>query len=176
MNWRSALIGAVVVIPLLVILALGFGQDPHEVPSVLEGKPAPAFELATVDGKPMRLEEFRGKPVVINFWSTWCRPCKLEHGLLQQSARMYGERVQFVGIVYQDELEAVRRYLQAGGEAYPQLMDSGSKVAIDYGVAGVPESFFIDATGVIRHKQAGVLTPDVLRGTLDRLLSEGAQG
>lgn len=176
MNWRSAILGAVLVVPLLVVLALGFGQDPHEVPSVLEGQPAPAFALTTVDGTPLSLAALRGKPVVLNFWATWCRPCKLEHGLLQQSARMYGDRVQFVGIVYQDELDAVRGYLKEGGDAYPQLMDQGSKIAIDYGVAGVPESFFIDAQGNIRRKQAGVLTPDVLHSTLDQLLGEGAQG
>jgi len=176
MSWRAVIIGSLIVVPLVVILALGFGQDPHEVPSVLEGKPAPAFSLTTVDGEPISLEAMRGKPVVVNFWSTWCQPCKIEHGLLQQSARLYSGRVQFVGIVYQDEPAAVRRYLATYDQAYPQLLDDGSKVAIDYGVAGVPESFIIDAQGTIVKKQAGVLTPDVLRGTLERLLAGGAQG
>jgi cytochrome c biogenesis protein CcmG/thiol:disulfide interchange protein DsbE len=170
-KWRNVLIVAAVVVPLLVLLALGFRFDPHEVPSVLPGRPAPACALTDLEGAPQTLARLRGRPVVLNFWSTWCVPCEAEHHLLQSAARAYGDRVHFVGVVYQDEPEATRRYLARNGSAYLQLLDPGSRCSIDYGVAGVPETFFIDAGGVVRHKQAGPVTAAILRASIEPLLA-----
>ncbi len=175
MKWSNVIIVVAVVSVLVVLLAVGFRFDPRAVPSVLEGQPAPACELVDLDGTPVQLQQFRGRPVVVNFWSTWCVPCKTEHLILQNTAKHYGERVQFLGIVYQDEEAAARDYLKKRGMAYPQMLDPGSKCSIDYGVAGVPESFFIDATGVIRHKEAGPLSGAAIAAVLDPLVVGGVR-
>jgi cytochrome c biogenesis protein CcmG/thiol:disulfide interchange protein DsbE len=175
MNWRNAAIAGLLTLPLIVVLASGFGVDPHAVPNLLLHKPAPAFELTSVEGKPLSLENFSGKPLLLNFWSTWCEPCKAEHEMLQQAAKYYGDQVQFLGIVYQDEADAVTRYLKARSNNYPQAMDPGSRVAMDFGVAGVPESFIIDAQGQVAFKQAGVITGPIIQKTIDPLLGKVAQ-
>lgn len=171
MNWRLAFVVGLIVIPLIWVLAMGFGRNPHAVPSVLENRPAPLFTLQALEGEPMSLAALRGRPVVINFWSSWCEPCKIEHQALQAAARAYGDKVQFVGIVYQDSVEAARRYLSARGNTFPQLLDPDSRIAIDYGVAGVPESFFLDAGGTIRKKHAGALGFADIRAAVDPLLA-----
>ncbi len=177
MNWKLSLLVALVVLPLVALLAFGFGRDPREVPFVLAGKPAPAFSLQRADGEgTVSLAELRGKPLLINFWSTWCIPCKSEHAALLQAARFYKGRVNFLGIIYQDSADAVRAQLKRAGSAYPHVLDPDSSVAIDYGVAGVPESFFIDAKGNIRAKQAGALTASMLHEGLDALLADAESG
>jgi cytochrome c biogenesis protein CcmG/thiol:disulfide interchange protein DsbE len=174
MNWRVAGIVALLVLPLLWVLGWGFGHDPHAVPSVLESRPAPAFTLQSLDGKSVSLAGLRGRPVVINFWASWCEPCAVEHGALQAMAKAYDGRVQFLGIVYQDTAENAAQYLKSQGNAFPQLLDPDTRVAIDYGIAGVPESFVIDAQGVIRKKFVGVLNPGDLSAVLDPLLTGSA--
>jgi cytochrome c biogenesis protein CcmG, thiol:disulfide interchange protein DsbE len=163
LNRKVLLAGLVVVLPLLGILVVNLGRDPHAIRSPLVGKPAPAFELPQVGGGgPVSLADLRGKPVVVNFWATWCIPCLEEHNTLQEGARRLGPGVQFVGIVYEDEEALALRYLRQRGSAYPSLMDEGGRAAIAYGVAGVPETYFIDATGTVVSKYAGPLDPDRL--------------
>jgi cytochrome c biogenesis protein CcmG/thiol:disulfide interchange protein DsbE len=172
MNWRNAIIAALLVVPLLILLAVGFGHDPRAVPSVLTGRAAPDFSLTSLTGEKTRLSDLRGKPVLINFWSTWCEPCKVEHALLKQAVAAYGDRVHFVGVIYEDEPAKVHEYLAARPLGFTQLVDPQSLTAIDYGVAGVPESFFVDRRGLIQHKEAGALTAELIETTLDRLLGE----
>ena len=174
MNWKILGGGVVILAPLFWVLAQGFGVDPHAVPFALGGKPAPDFELVTLEGETVRLSQFRGKPVVINFWSTWCEPCKAEHGLLQQGSQLYGEDVQFLGIIYQDTAEAAKTYLSGRSNRFPQLQDPDTRVGMDYGVSGVPESFFIDGKGRIRHKEAGVVSVSLLKHQVATLLREAA--
>ena len=174
MNWKIIIVSTLVCGPLFWVLAAGFGNDPHAVPFVLEGKQAHDFELQTLDGKTVRLSDYRGKPVVINFWSTWCEPCKAEHNILQQGSKTYGDSVQFLGVVYQDDPDAARNYLRTRLNVFPQLEDPKTIVGLDYGVSGVPESFFVDVEGRIRHKQAGVVTPQILISQLRKLLTEAA--
>lgn len=174
MNWKRALIPALVVLPLLVLFASRFGTNPHEIPTVLQGKPAPRFALQTLDGKTITSESLRGKPTLINFWATYCVPCKYEHDILQQAARRYGDRVNFLGILYQDTPEAAREYVKKTVNLYPHLIDPDAGLAIELGVTGVPESFFIGADGIIEHKQVGVVTPELVTNTLGRLLEKNA--
>ena len=163
----------VAVAALVWVLAFGFREsyDPQAVPSVLENKPAPPFALTKLDGGQLTLAELRGRPIVVNFWSSWCEPCKAEHRTLQAAAKMFADRAHFVGVVYQDTPELARSYLQGRGSAFPQLLDPDSRVAIDYGVAGVPESFFIDGDGVVRQKFVGPMSYDVIRQFLEPLLA-----
>ena len=173
MKWRNVLIVVLVTLPLVALLAYGFGRDPRAVPSVLPGRAVPTCALAGLDGERVALDEPRGKPVVLNFWSTWCVPCETEHHLLQQAAQAMGDRVRFLGVIYEDAPAAVRKYVARKGSAYPQLIDPNSRCAIEFGVAGVPETFFIDRSGRIAAKHVGALTESALGSSLRDLL--GAQ-
>jgi cytochrome c biogenesis protein CcmG/thiol:disulfide interchange protein DsbE len=164
-------IGALIVLPMLALFWVSFGNDPHALPSVLEGKPAPAFELRDLDGNAVSLASLQGSPVVLNFWSTWCGPCKEEHPILLSAARNNPE-VKFFGVIYADDPEKAGRYLKTAGTSYPHLVDETGHAAITYGVAGVPETFFIDAAGRIVHKQVGPVNGQMLAMMLGRLKQE----
>ena len=156
-------LGLAVVLPLLAILVLNLGRDPHAVRSPLIGRPAPSFTLTPVGGgAPVSLESLRGKPVVIIVWATWCVPCFQELPALQGAARAMGSHVQFLGVVYEDDEARVRSFLAERGQAYPSLLDDGARTAIAYGVAGVPETYFIDATGRISAKYSLPLDPQTI--------------
>jgi cytochrome c biogenesis protein CcmG/thiol:disulfide interchange protein DsbE len=161
------ILGAVFVVPLIIFLAISFRFDPRSIDSPLVGREAPTFSLADLDGQVHRLAESRGRPVVINFWATWCQPCVVEHPVLQAGARRYSGQVDFIGVVYQDEPEKIRRFIRQRGAWGPALIDPGSEVAIAYGVYGAPETFFLNADGVIVERVAGLVTPQ----TLDRILT-----
>jgi len=166
MNWRVLLIGSLLTVPLLAFLAVSFRFDPRQIDSPLINQPAPEFTLVDLDGNVFSTAELRGKPVVINFWATWCQPCIYEHPILIDGARRYRDRVQFVGVVYQDDEEKIRRFVAREGAFGPSLLDQEARVAIAYGVYGAPETFFVDAEGVIREKVTGALSPR----SLDRIL------
>jgi cytochrome c biogenesis protein CcmG/thiol:disulfide interchange protein DsbE len=167
-KWPLLLVGLMVIGGLVMILASGFGNDPHMIPDARTGDRAPAFALADLDGREWSLEELSGRPVVINFWATWCGPCKYEHPLLLGAARAYPDVV-FLGILYSDEPAKARRYLEQEGSAYAHLVDPDGRIALDYGVGGVPETYFIDRSGQIVQKVAAPLVPGVLGPALDRI-------
>jgi cytochrome c biogenesis protein CcmG/thiol:disulfide interchange protein DsbE len=167
-NLWVLILGLLVVIPLVALLASGFGTDPSAIRSQIVEREAPDFALVDLDGRPVKLSELRGRSVVINFWSTWCGPCKYEHPMLLQAAERNPD-VTFLGVIYQDEAPLIRRYLASQGSAYSHLEDPGGRVAIDYGVTGVPETFFIDRAGTVVHKQNGPLDPTILSAWLGAL-------
>jgi cytochrome c biogenesis protein CcmG, thiol:disulfide interchange protein DsbE len=150
----------IVVLPLTLILFHGFGRDPREIPSPLIGKPAPSFTLVTLDGKTITGDQLRGRPYVLNFWASWCVPaCVDEHPVLLEAERRYGDAVQIVGVIYNDSPGAARAFLGRYGDGgWPQLTDAGGRLAVEYGVTGPPESYFVDAAGIVRAKQFGPLT------------------
>ena len=167
MNRRVLVVGLLVVVPLLGVLLLNIGRDPHAFNSPMIGRPAPAFTLRAVGtGAPTSLASLRGRPVVINFWATWCVPCFEEHAVLVAAAREAGDGVQFLGVIYEDEEGQVGDFLTRQGKAYPSLMDDDGKTAMSYGVYGVPETFFVDAQGRIAAKYTGPLSPDTLAENL----------
>ncbi len=170
MNRTVLLVGALIIVPLLIFLALSFGKDPRALDSPLVGKPAPGFKLRDLEGRIVNLEEYRGKPVFLNFWATWCQPCIAEHPVLQAGAQRYAGRVQFLGVVYHDEREKIETFLERRGEWGPTLLDDNGTVAVAYGVYGAPETFFIDKNGVIVDKHTGPVHPDYLFRMLDSLL------
>jgi cytochrome c biogenesis protein CcmG/thiol:disulfide interchange protein DsbE len=162
-NRKALAVGLAVVLPLLAILVSNLGRDPHAVRSPLVGRPAPDFALPAVDGGgTLSLAALRGKPVVINFWATWCVPCYQEHPALTSAARAMGNDVQFLGVVYDDEEAKVREFLRERGSTYPSLLDDGGRTAIAYGVYGVPETYFIDPRGRIVEKYVGPLDPSTI--------------
>lgn len=171
MNRTALVVGILVVTPLVIFLALSFRSDPRDIDSPLIGKSAPSFTLQDLDGEVYRLEELRGQPVVINFWATWCQPCIAEHPVLMAASRRYQDRVQFLGVIYNDEPENIQGFIQQMGAWGPSLIDEDVSVAIAYGVYGAPETFIIDAQGTIVDKVTGPVSPQRLVSLLDGLLS-----
>ena len=109
-NWNILAGGLVVVVPLLVILNSGFGKDPHALPSVMEGKEAPAFSLVDLEGNAVDLPSLRGRPVVLNFWSTWCGPCKLISKVVEKAAPEYKGNLKIVKIETDPNPVLVEKY------------------------------------------------------------------
>lgn len=177
MSWKRAAIGFAIGLPILALLAFGLTRDPRELPSTLPGQPAPDFTLQTLDGgATVRLADVAAEAVVLNFWASWCVPCRAEHAPLAAAARAYEPRgVRFFGVIYNDPPANARAFLDELGESYPSLIDEGTKTAIDYGVYGVPETFVIDAHGIVRFKKAGpILSVTELSDVLDPILAERA--
>ena len=169
-GWRWLLPAAAV--PVLALLAYGFVLDPRSVPSPLVGRPAAAFALTAFDGSPVALEGLRGKVVIVNFWASWCNPaCYDEAPVLERTWRTYRDRgVVVIGVDMQDTREAAQEFIRRFALTFPNAPDPGGKTAVEYGVYGVPETFFVDRAGTIRAKHVGAITDDVMRGTLERLL------
>ncbi len=170
--WRWLI--PVAVLPVLALLAYGFKVSPRDIPSPLVGRPAPAFALASLDGASLSLEGHRGKVVVVNFWASWCYPaCYEEAPVLERNWRGYRDRgVVVVGVDIQDKREAAEKFVADFGLTFPVAQDLKGTVSVDYGVYGVPETFFVDRKGQIRVKHVGAVTDTVFRATVDRLLAE----
>ena len=163
-------------LPLLLLLAYGFRLNPRDVPSPLVGRPAASFTLTTFEGQPVSLDGLRGKVVVLNFWASWCRPaCYEEAPVLERGWRAWKDRgVTVVGVDIQDTLEAGQKFIRDFSLTFPNARDTSGKVSIDYGVYGVPETFFIDRRGRIRSKHVGAVTDAVFRSTVEGLLAEAS--
>ena len=149
-----------VVAALLGLLAWKLVQGESEVTSSLQrgGTPAaPDFTLERLDGKgDLTLASLRGKTVVLNFWASWCGPCKDETPLLQQaSERWQGEDVVFVGVDVKDFRGDARKFLARYGVTYPNVYDGKGSTVGRYGVTGFPETYFVDGEGNVRHRIAG---------------------
>ena len=171
MNRTVLIVGIIIAAVLVGLLFVGLGKNPNEIRSPLIGKPAPSFALREVGtGRTVDIGEFKGKPVVINFWATWCGPCWEEHPILVANARMLQPNVQFVGVVFQDEESKILDFLNQRGTSYPTLVDDAGKTAIAYGVGGVPETFFLDSNGVIRAKYNGPMDSDALQENLQKAM------
>ena len=173
MNRTVLIVGLVIAAVVIGILFLGLGNKPGEIESQLIGRVAPSFALRQVGtGTSVSLDQFRGRPVVLNFWATWCGPCWEEHPVLVANAKMLQPQVQFVGVVFQDTEDKIQQFLNNRGTAYPTLIDEAGKTAIAYGVGGVPETFFLDATGKIVAKFSGPLTTEVLQEKLQKAMKQ----
>ena len=171
-SWGILGPGLLLVVVFLAFLTRGLFLNPNEIRTPLLSQPSPAFELPSLeDGSPVRHTDLLGKPSVVNFWATWCASCPQEHPLLVDLAARYQGRVQFVGIAYNDKNEALSGWLQRhGGATYPTLIDINGKAAIAYGVYGVPETYVLDAQGIIRYKHTGMINPAEVARQLEELL------
>ncbi|HEX2194349.1 MAG TPA: TlpA disulfide reductase family protein [Candidatus Limnocylindria bacterium] len=137
------------------------------------GSQAPEFSLADLDGDPVRLADLRGRPVIVNFWASWCGPCVEEFPLLSEAAtRHAGDGLALVGIVFRDNSEAARAFMQRMGASWPAAMDPGEATAQEYGIYGPPETFFIDAEGTVVARQIGPLGRADLERHLATLLGK----
>ncbi len=161
-------------VPVLALLAYGFRVNPREAPSPLVGRPAAVFALQTFEGAPLALEAQRGKVVVLNFWASWCYPaCYEEAPVLERNWRAYRDRgVVVIGVDIQDTPEAARKFVRDFSLSFPNARDTTGRVSVDYGVYGVPETFFIDRRGRIRAKHVGGVTDETFRTNVETLLAE----
>jgi cytochrome c biogenesis protein CcmG/thiol:disulfide interchange protein DsbE len=158
---------------LVIFLAIGLGHDPREVPSPLINKPAPAFQLAQLEDptKTFSASEMRGKVWLLNVWASWCAACRDEHPMLLELSR--SKAVPLYGLNYKDRREDGLAWLREFGNPYLlNATDIDGRVGIDYGVYGVPETYLIDREGVIRFKQIGPVTPEVVENKILPLVKE----
>ena len=149
---------------LSVYLGFGLTRDPQKVPSALIDKPAPVFALPSVPGldRPgLASETLKGHVSIVNVFASWCQPCRVEHPIFMRLAREGSVRV--YGISYKDKAEDSRGWLAELGNPYAAIgWDFDGRVAIDWGVYGVPETFVVDRAGTIRFKHVGPITPEIL--------------
>ena len=149
-----------VVVPLTWLLFTGLGTDPRDIPSPLEGKPMPAFAGATLEGNRFSSADLAGRPAIVNFWASRCIPsCVEEHPVLLDLAARYGTDLQLVGVLVADPPDSARAFLARYGQvSWPNMLNADGRISIDYGVTGPPETFFINAEGVVVARHIGPLT------------------
>lgn len=160
----------VVLIPLAWLLFTGLGRDPRDIATPLIGHRLPSFSATTLEGETFSSEQLAGRAAIINVWASWCPPCVDEHPVLLDTATRHGDDLTIVGILYQDTADGARSFLARYGDGgWPNLLDTTGQIAIDLGVTGPPESFFVDAEGVVRARHVGPLTADVMTAQLTAL-------
>ena len=148
---------------LVALLFVGLGLNPREVPSPLINKPAPAFSLPQLQdaGKNLSRQDLLGKVYLFNVWASWCVSCRDEQPVLTQFAR--SKQVELYGLNYKDQRDDAQRWLRMFGNPYiASAFDADGRVGIDWGVYGVPETFVVDRSGVIRYKHIGPVTQNDL--------------
>lgn len=173
----TALLGFAALV--VIILIRGMASDPNKVPSALLGKAAKGFTVSWLQGQELvdnpsnelRLSQFQGKPMILNFWASWCGSCRDEAAYFEAFWRRHrNDGIAMVGIAIQDTPEDAMRFAKAFGKSYILGLDTDGKASIDYGVYGVPETFFIDRHGIIKHKEAGPVTEAMLQKHLADIL------
>ena len=176
-RWSSAILWLVV---FGVLAMLGWGLVNSQATRPEAGEVAPAFNMQFFNGYEWEsratadLSDFQGKVVVLNFWASWCVECKVEAALLEASWNKYRDQgVVFLGITYADVEPNAMQYLLDYNVTYPNAPDLGTAISEDYEITGVPETFFIDKSGVISHVQLGPVSERQLNGVIEQLLQQG---
>lgn len=169
--WKLALGG--IAAALLTVLGWGLTRDPGYIPSQLVGRVLPAFTLPALDGgDAVTADRLRGTPLVINFWASWCVSCRAEHALLTAFGREAERRddVRIVGINYRDTPAAATRFQnELGNFAYRSGQDPSGRTGIDFGVYGLPETFFIGRDGIVMARHVGPLSEAALARNLQMI-------
>jgi len=154
-------------LPLIVFAVLaallwrGLSLDPNHMPSALENRPLPDFAARTLDGADVRSADLRGQVALLNVWATWCPSCAAEHAYLNQLAQT---GVAIFGVNYKDDADAARRWLAERGNPYRMnIVDDAGHLGLDLGVTGAPETYLIDAAGIVRFRYQGPLDATVWR-------------
>ena len=172
-RWAGVALVVVVVVGWAFVAGRSLGRDPRQVRSALLGKPAPAFQLPTLDGGTVDSAAWRDEVVVVNFWASWCVPCREEAPELQAFAQRWQDRgVRLVGIVYSDGESEAAAFRDRYQLTYPQALDPGGRSAIDFGVFGVPETYVIAGDGTVKAKLLGAVNA----ATLERVVASVNEG
>ena len=164
----SGLLGKLTIVcfglALLTVLYIGLRFDPNSIPSPLVGKPAPDFEVTDLGTeKKLLLSSMVGKPVILNFWASWCFACKSEAAQLETFHQKHADKAVVFGVAVQDKIEDARRFAAKYGKTYRLALDETGRANTEYGITGVPETFVIDEKGVITHKHVGPISePEIL--------------
>ncbi len=170
---KKALIPLGIFVVLVVFLAVGLTLDPKEVPSPLIGKPAPIFSAPRLHEPTQQFnsKDMLGKVWLLNVWASWCVACRQEHPILMEFAKT--KTLPIIGLDYKDKEADGLKWLQRYGDPYDlSVSDKEGRIGIDFGVYGVPETFLIDKTGVIRYKQIGPVTEAALREKIVPMIRE----
>lgn len=164
---KKTLIPLLVFLVLLVFLGIGLTRDPRVVPSPLIGKAAPSFTAIQLgaDGQHFSATNMLGKVWLLNVWASWCVACRQEHPVWIEFAKT--KTIPLIGLDYKDEPGEGLTWLRRYGDPYDlSVIDRDGRIGIDFGVYGVPETFLIDKKGMIRHKQIGPVTAEILAKTI----------
>ncbi|HZU06784.1 MAG TPA: TlpA disulfide reductase family protein [Chloroflexota bacterium] len=154
----------------LLAIAVACGQP---AAAARLGSPAPDFALQNVDGTTVRLSELRGKPVVVNFWATWCAPCREEMPAMQEVYEQYRDRgLVILAVNMEEDVRLVRRWIEQGGFTFTFLLDSEGELVKRYNVTAAPTSYFIGRDGVIRDLKLGALSRSEMQAKVEKLLAE----
>ncbi len=160
---------------LAVLLWSGLGKDPSILPSALLDKPIPQFSSTKLrqPGEPIDSQALLGEPYLLNVFASWCRSCLIEHPVLD--AYVKRGQLKLVGLNYRDEREAALSWLQFHGDPYAEIIwDPDGRLGIDFGITGAPESFVVDAQGIVRYKIVGPVSPEIMEKEILPRLREGA--
>ena len=177
MDYRRVLVLSLVILAVAGFMALLWGGLTRREPltgasgAARVNRPAEDFTLPLFSGGNITLSSLRGKPVVINFWASWCPPCREEAPVLEEVWRRYAdEGVSFIGVDIQDAEADARAYIEEFGITYPNGPDIGGKITIDYGVSGIPVTFFVNREGLIVSRWVGAINEGILVSRIEDLL------
>jgi cytochrome c biogenesis protein CcmG/thiol:disulfide interchange protein DsbE len=156
----------------VMFYGLFYASNPRDIPSAQIGKQAHPFTVTTFDGQELSLSDFRGKPVVLNFWASWCVSCRQEAHLLEAAHQRYtSQGFVFLGIAINDTREASLAFMRKYGKTYLLAPDDElGNISLDYGVTAVPETFLIDRNGMITEKVLGAINRQTLQRFIDAQL------
>lgn len=163
MRWR-VIVPGVVLLALIGLLGYGLTRDPHTLPSVLIGRPAPSFDLPSLEHESQRIDVSRlsGHVALVNVWASWCVACRGEVSVIADISQRTG--VPVLGLDYKDERDDARRWLRRYGDPFALIaFDAQGQTGIDWGISGVPETFVIDEKGIIRDKIVGPVTDEIMQ-------------
>jgi cytochrome c biogenesis protein CcmG/thiol:disulfide interchange protein DsbE len=168
----KALIPMLLFIGLIIVFFNAMKNHTRVLPSVLINKPVPKFELPSLmTGELISNETLKGQMYLLNVWGSWCPECRLEHPMITEFAKQ--KIIPVYGFNYKDEADDAKRWLQQFGNPYQDIIaDLNGRVGMDFGVYGAPETFLIDANGIIRHKIVGSVTPQNIQNELLPLIKQ----
>lgn len=180
LRWKFVAVMAVI-FSIVGIFAFGFTTDPKLVRSPLVKKLAPGFSVTRMGGtEEFSMAKMRGTPLVLNFWASWCVACREEAHVLQAAHLRYEkkeEKIRVIGIAIQDTEAAAMAFAKRFGKTYFLALDNASgDISLNYGLYGVPETFFIDAQGRVAYKHVGAVTPELMLREVTRLIAASGEG
>ena len=173
-----AVVFAVLVLAFFAVLAFGLANRSSATGRsgmTRIGKPAPQFAMQLLDGGEFRLSDHEGRPLVINFWASWCPPCRQESPAFERQWRRYRDTgIQFVGVDIQDDVSDAEAYVREFGLTFPNGLDPDGKITIDYGVIGLPVTFFVGSSGIVEGRWVGAIPEEKLEEWVNTLVAASA--